>query len=128
MPNVVHLEGDLHAMMKSRCHVWPRRWFVCFLGVRARLFIYLLAVLISCLFVCLSACVMLSSRALVSILALVGMSMPCFCSPHGANLRQQSKDVVYPLRSDASLGEYARETQSPMIWLKLHKTDLPSSK
>ena len=97
--------------------------FVCLFAQFACLRACLLAFSLACLL----ACIMRSSLTSVFIMALMGMSVPCFCAPLGAKLRQQTKDVVHPISSDTSLGEYERKTQSPMIWINLHKTDLPSS-
>ena len=41
-----------------------------------------------------------------------------------APIRQQVKDTAHRTSLEASLGEYERKTQSPMIWMNLHKTDL----
>ena len=70
---------------------------------------------------------MVSTRISVFIVALLSVSVPCFCAPRGTALRQQVKDMTYPTSSDSGLGEYERKTQSPMIWINLHKTDLSSS-
>ena len=72
-------------------------------------------------------CKMFSARKSVIVLALMSLSVPSFCAPRGTSLRQQVKDAVHPTSADSSLGEYERKTQSPMIWINLHKTDLSSS-
>jgi hypothetical protein len=70
---------------------------------------------------------MISARKSVFMLAFMGVSVPCLCTPPGTALRQQVKDMTRPTTLDTSLGEYDRKTQSPMIWVNLHKTDLSSS-
>lgn len=72
------------------------------------------------------AVIMMSARKNVFIMAFVSVSVPCLCAP-GSALRQNVKDVVHPTTLDASLGEYDRKTQSPMLWMNLHKTDLSST-
>ena len=47
-------------------------------------------------------------------------------SPTGNSLRQNVKDIAYPTSSESGLGDYERKTQSPMVWINLHKTDLTS--
>ena len=70
---------------------------------------------------------MVSARKSVFMLVFMSVSVPCFCAPRGTALRQQVKDMAHPTTLDTSLGEYERKTQSPMIWMNLHKTDLSSS-
>jgi hypothetical protein len=70
---------------------------------------------------------MISTRKSVFMLAFMSVSVPCFCAPRGAALRQHVKDMAHPTTLDTGLGEYERKTQSPMIWMNLHKTDLSSS-
>ena len=70
---------------------------------------------------------MTSARKSAFMLVFMSVSVPCFCAPHGTALRQQVKDMAHPTTLDTSLGEYDRKTQSPMIWMNLHKSDLSSS-
>ena len=70
---------------------------------------------------------MISARNSVFMLAFMGASVPCFCAPRGPALRQHVKDAAHPSTLDASLGDYDRKTQSPMIWMNLHKIDLSSA-
>ena len=72
-------------------------------------------------------CKMFSARKSVIVLALMSLFVPSFCAPRGTSLRQQVKDAAHPTNVDSSFGEYGRKTQSPMIWINLHKTDLSSS-
>ena len=81
----------------------------------------------SCLAEELFADIMFSGRKSVIMFAFMTLPVPCFCAPRGTALRQAAKNIVYPKTSDSSLGEYERKTQSPMIWVKLHKTELSSS-
>ena len=46
--------------------------------------------------------------------------------PTGNSLRQNVKDIAYPTSSESGLGDYERKTQSPMVWINLHKTELTS--
>ena len=70
---------------------------------------------------------MFPTRISVFVVALMSVAVPCFCSPGGVSLRQQVKDLSAPTSPDSGLGEYERKTQSPMVWVHLHKTDLSSS-
>ena len=77
--------------------------------------------------VVLFADIMMSAHKSVFLLAFMNASVPCFCAPRGTALRQQVKESAHPTTLDTSLGEYERKTQSPMIWINLHKTDLSSA-
>ena len=70
---------------------------------------------------------MVSARLSFFIMAWMNLALPCSCSPRGTSLRQHVKDMAHPTSLDGSVGEYERKTQSPMIWINLHKTDLSSA-
>ena len=66
----------------------------------------------------------MSSRKLVFLLAFQHAFFQCLCEPRGAALRQSAKEVVHPAKSETGLLEYERQTQSPLIWFNLHKSNL----
>merc|ERR1712238_488395 len=67
---------------------------------------------------------MVPTRMSTCVLVLMCLSVPACGSQYGDAVRLHGKEMPSSSGSDSGLGEYERKTQSPMIWMKLRKTQL----